>query len=765
VNSHLNQDHQRKERFLRLLERLQIREDTEDAWFIGTSFDDVDRSSEHDARYWRLTVRDNPNDGLARWRFAEALWIENEQDQAIREWRKVLVLQPDAVPAALRMAQMSFRANDTEEAVRWLKRIAGRRQEDDCLKTAILCLCLAEGETRSARALAEQFLDQGPLSTDLAESLFHVFRLFDDAPRARRAAGIDAGMLPRSPEGLWLAARAALWARDGKVAVACLSALSKAAPGGQVVARTAIAQNLAGDAHGAAVTLASATQLFLTMPEQLADLASALSWPGLDRLRQVVISTLQRMAGADRNAAAALALANYRLGDWLTAAAVLDTQAALPGWPQLSVVQANLSAHLQAHTSLPVDAAEFVFADHDNDLIPGRQNLLHPAALAPALLVLGEDISSGHREMLLGAVDAAAPALAVIEANDVRSDSTIGIHAGLLSECYHGIRDYQFGSAGSVTSDDVQDAQRALGYLPPRLAAEVIRFRDHVRSTAPRSVHVAGPDIAVAAGLGALLAGATQVRFHMDHDWFVRGRRQQAFFDVGMKRLLADSRCRAVTDSPALSDVVLGMDPARPVVPLAPGIDVRAVRDSARGIHRLRGAEALGAIHEQDATSLISVLGLADRPDVILFKDAISGLDPVEFRFVIWAEPDALSVADRFDGMANVKVMRWPANAGAFLTHCDLGVVWGDPNVTTPILSHGAVGVPLLQIGAGNPDMPSLGTIPIDSLPETMKVVAGNRETLADVGEQTRRWAQTNYPLRRTARAISRLDNFPESGD
>lgn len=763
VNSPSALERQKNRRFSRLISRLQAVPEEQDVWITGEALEEAGRSTEINPVYWRDQVRADRSDAKARWYLAESQALSGNLPAALADWRKILVLRPDAAPAALRLAQLSFHSGEVEEAMRWLKRMANRRPDDEQLVIAILGLCLSEGQTREARALAELFLATRARTSGCDEALFHIFRLFDDTGRARQASGLDNGSAGRSPDRLWLAVRAALWSVDGSASVALLAALGDVAPGGNVMARKAMAQHRFGDTDSAALTLASAVQQFLASPAQLADLAASLAWPSLAPLRQVVLSTLQRLAVNDPEAAAALALAHYRLGDWASADAVIKTSADHPVWPELAVVLANLANHKRTHDSLPANAAAFAFT-HAAVELHDRSNGTDPEADdAPALLIVGDDLGPGEREMLIRALGNVAPAVSVIELGDLRSDTPGGEMAAILSECFFGTDSYLFGAAGHIEFDDAGEPDNVLGYLPPQLAAEILWLRDHIQRIGPRSVHIAGAGVALSGGLGAMYAGVKQVRLHAGPGWLERGLKRQGYFRAGVVRLLADRRFRlvstSVNDDATLDDV---LTPVVEPVRTPAGIDGRAMRQEARLIHRLRASETLGVLDDQQGCSLVSVFGLADDHHLERFRQVVSRIDPGKIRFVVWA--DQVGPVPALSGAEDqaVTVLRWPGNAGAFLVHCRLGLAWGKKQSELQALAHAAVSVPVLAVDGADLTMPTVDQCLSDSLPARLPELLGQSDHLESIAEGARLWVQSNRPLRRLVRRIQRLDGFPD---
>lgn len=763
VNSPSGFERQKNRRVSRLIARLQSLLDDQEVWITGEALADVGRYSELDKTYCKNRVRADRADPAARWYLAETLAWHGDAENAVTEWRKALVLRPDAAPAAIRLAQSSFRMGEPAEAVRWLKRIVNRRPGDDRLKIAALGLCLCEGHSREARALAEVFLDARDLTSGTAEALFHVFRLFDDTSRARRAAGLDRGRPGLDTEMLWLAARAAIWSVDGASAVTCLSALGDASPGGHVLARKALAQQQQQDTEGAALTLASAAQLFLSSPGQLADLAASLSVPGMDRLRQVVLSTLQRLATDDAEAAAALALAHYRLGDWQSAQRTLDGCSSRPDWPELEIAARNMTGHRRVHGSLPSDAAGFAFKNDAVELFDARRGTLPTDADSPLLLVLGDDLDPGERELLMRALAEAAPTLSVIEFGDIRSDTSGGEMSAALSECFHGTDGYQFGAAGRVDPETDVTAHGGLGYLPPHLTAEIAWLGDQIERIRPGTVHIAGASAAVGTGLAALGAGVGRIRFHAGPAWLARGQKRQGFFQAAVTRLLQDRRCRLVTGSGVVADTLSDMlQPANDPLHLPAGTDGKAARQEARLIHRLRASEVLDVAKLPEGCALISVFGLQEPSDIERFVRFAEVADGRFVRFVQWSMPDTPGLPQRVLDQLPVVRLRWPGNAGAFLVHCRLGLAWGKGQHELQALAHAAVSVPVLAVDGADLSMPSLGQSTADSLPGELSAVLDMSEKLEAIAEEARLWAQSNRPFRRMVRRIRRLDGYPD---
>jgi len=209
VNSPLRSCSKNRDGFGVLLERLRAERSVDDRAGEGGASAGAPAEATAAVRYWQVVARGSRDDPWPRWMLAEALFESGDPEGARKAWRKALVIAPDFAEPALRLAQAEFHHGSDLEAVRWLKRIAGRRKTDDGLRVAILGLCLLEGESRHARAFAEAFREESPLSHRLGAALFQVFRLFDDVPRARQASGLSAEFHSRDPERLRLALQCA----------------------------------------------------------------------------------------------------------------------------------------------------------------------------------------------------------------------------------------------------------------------------------------------------------------------------------------------------------------------------------------------------------------------------------------------------------------------------------------------------------------------------------------------------------------------------
>lgn len=762
MNPLLHQYRQKNQRFARLISRLQEQSDDQDFWNTAEALHREGRLSELDVTDWEKKVRTCRSDPVARWYLAEALAAAGAYGDALQAWRKVLVLKPDAAPAALRLAQMSFRDGAPDEAVRWLKRICNRLPDNARLKTSVLGLCLSEGFHREARALAELFLDQGRMGPDSAETLFHLFRLFDDRSRACQSAGLHARALPRDPQGLWLAVRASMWAGDLQSSIEYLSALSEVAPGGNVLARKAVAEFDLGWQDKAAQTLASAAQLFIAEPAPLADLAVGLSRPRFEKLRQVVLSTLQRLAAADASATSALALAHYRIGNWRAAAEVLEAATTPKDWPELAVVSDNLQTHRQSYGELPVDAAAFAF---ENNLIsPGRAEPPDAGESGTVLLVLGDDLAAGEREWMLQLLSEAGSSLTVVELGDQRSDADGGMQAALLSECFTGCERYVQGAAGQVVSVSEGGDFSGLGYLPPDLSAEVLWLRDEILKTSPHSVHVAGGGAAISAALGAIHAGVDKVRLHAGRNWLEAGMSRHQFFKRGVSALLSDRRLQLVTTTDEKGELFNRLfAPAKVPRPLIPGVDGKSIRDRSRLIHRLRAREALDVQAQPEDCMLVSVFGPGD-PDHL--KDLLGALRSQSidrFRFVVWTTRNDRGLHHAFQDEQQVVLLPWPSNPGAFLVHCKLAITWACDDTDLQLLSHAAMSVPVLAVESSVSSMPLFGPVDRTSLAARLIEFLDCPGQLDDTAEKARLWVQSNRPMRRAVRQIRRLDGLPDS--
>lgn len=759
VNPLLDQYPQKNHRFARLISRLQAHSDDQNFWNTGEALLAAGDLSMLDLDMWLNRVRLDPGDVTARWYLAEVRGHLGEAETARSEWRKVLVLRPDAAPAAMRLAQAAFRGGDPEEAIRWLKRICNRRPDDARLTAAVLGLCLSEGFEREARALAEVLLSMR--SEGGSEALFHVFRLFDDVPRACQAAGLHSSRPPRSPDHLWLAARAAAWSGDREASARYCAALAEVAPGGNAMAQKAIAELALGREDDSARTLASATQLFIDQPDHLGDLAAGLSQPRFERLRQVVMATLQRLAASDPEAAAALALAHYRLGDWQAAADIMQGTVRPKPLEELKIVARNIAVHRREIGELPVDAAGLAFSNGLESLLPTVPADQVETRRTGAVLVLGDDLAPAEREWLLHLLTRALPSVEVIEWGALRSDSDDGADAALISECHADCRRYVLGAAGAVSPDLQSGAAGGLGYLPPNLIAEVLWLQDQIRQSAPAAVYIAGGGIAVAASLAALRAGVTDVRCHVGQGWLKAGDQRHGFFRQAMRRILSDRRTLPIVpDEQSLVQVSELLEPAREPLLMAPSIDGKSMRDKARRIHKLRAAEALGTAEMPDGCVLISVYGLTGRSDAEAFRNAIGKLQSGRARFVIWRDHNDGHLSDALKAEGDCLVRPWPVSPGPFLIHCGLAIQWAGPGDGLQSLCHAAMSVPVLPVAGTNPPFPVPEIANAESLADRLVELLDAPEKLAAIAEEARLWVQANRPMRRSVRRIQRLEGI-----
>ncbi len=704
-----------------------------------------------------------------RYHLARAIAGTGDQEQTLRAWRKALVLQPDSPTAGLHLSEALFGAGEHDEAIDWLKRLIARRPDDDGLKIATIGLCLRSDARRFARWFAEQFLETPKPSPRLSMALAHVFRLFDDHHRAGRAAQVSTDGADLDARQRVLATQIADWNGDVAAALGHRQSLARAVPSGATYARWAMALSRSGDPAGAANAVGSALQFFAADPDQISDLAALLTSAQMSPLRDYVLTSLTARAASDRNAAVALALAHYRLGNWRATKRMLDDDPSLGEHPLLAIAGHNIGELADAGHAPPVRVTDHALR---TGLLRRKPRRRGPhgrggsgSADAVVMILLSENGPDVREQMLLRlASREAAQAGRTVVARQVAAaglDAEFTADAGYLSGCFFGIPDYQLISKPSAQSghDTPVPADSELGFLSPAGASEVLLLRQAMEPFSDLVLQTADPGLAVSAGLAMVDFPNSRLMLHVAESWFTSDAGVPDFFDAAMAALLDDRRVRCLANHTGVAEAVHQRwgDGARiSVIPDA--VDVRATRRGSGGIGRLRAGEGMSVRTDKPLVSVVGA-GAVDQ------SDGFSGVPDMRDAadLVVWhpgGTPAAASAS------SPGPVLAWPNEPGPFLAHASLALAWhttGDHE--TILLDHVAMSVPILRVGGSpGPDgagseagFPDLGSVMVDELAERLRLLLSRPDHLAEVGEAARLWARKHRNLDRAARQLGKL--------
>lgn len=659
------------------------------------------------SEHWRQVIRIHPDLPEARWRLAEALRQDGDADGARAALRKALVLQPDHAQAALRLGEMLIDAGETVDGLTWLKRIMGRRPEDEALRVTVLGVCARAGLIGQVRVLGERMIGEPGTGARLSAALAFVFLGMGDHGRALEAAmaGLSRSDAPAA-HGL-LAADLADRAENAAEASRILARLVDQVPSGVAVGRRARAQADAGDADGAAVTIGSALLRFHDAPDHLSDMALLLAAPRHARLRGVLVNRLETEASADgHGAAAALALIHYRLGQWREASGIAAAMENPGAHRFLAIAAENMrkaaTALPGASGRMPEDAfaAQLFRAPRPvPECDPARQ-----------VMLFDRHGWSGRQRSLLEiarlAMEEAAFRPSILQRAPDGLDATGCSDAAFLAASLTGVPDYAVINPGDLDEGAAEAASPVLGYLPPRMAAEVEAFRAAIAAQRPVAVHIASANMAVSGGLAALLAGAPRIFLHAGPDWLSDGPEQDRAFLDGLTFLARQPVVRIAAGSEAGAErLAAALTPKRPPKVMPPALDSRGLRHRSGGRERGRAAELLGLA---EGEAFLSVFG--DKADIAAIGQALASLPVAErpARTVLWRHRATRAASESADA-DTVRTLRWPVEPAHYLAHARLALAVGaDESHRLTVLQHIVMDIPVLL--ADSPDLEDLAT-------------------------------------------------------